>query len=42
MSEENIKDEFLEQDDEQQELFEHYRFECDKGQSPYRVDKFLI
>lgn len=36
---ENIED--LEQDDEQQELFEHYRFECDPGQSPFRVDKFL-
>lgn len=42
MAEENGKNEFLEQDDEQQELFEHYRFECDKGQSPYRVDKFLF
>ena len=24
------------------ELFEHYRFEAGKGQSPLRVDKFLM
>ena len=24
------------------ELFEHYKFKADKGQSPLRVDKFLI
>jgi 23S rRNA pseudouridine1911/1915/1917 synthase len=30
------------QDKEQpEELFEHYRFEADKGQNPLRVDKFL-
>lgn len=27
---------------EEQELFEHYRFDCDPGQSPLRVDKFLV
>jgi 23S rRNA pseudouridine1911/1915/1917 synthase len=26
---------------EQQELFEHYRFKIDPGQSPLRIDKFL-
>ena len=41
MSENNKDIEAFEQDD-QQELFEHYRFECDKGQSPFRVDKFLF
>lgn len=41
MSEENENIEAFEQE-EQQELFEHYRFECDKGQSPFRVDKFLF
>jgi len=28
-------------EDEQQEMFEHYRFDVDKGQAPMRVDKFL-
>lgn len=28
-------------DDEQQEMFEHFRFEADKGQSLIRVDKYL-
>ncbi|MGC8802160.1 MAG: RluA family pseudouridine synthase [Bacteroidales bacterium] len=27
--------------DEQQELYEHYRFVVDKGQSPDRIDRFL-
>ena len=27
---------------EQQELFEHYRFKIDPGQSPVRIDKFLF
>ena len=27
---------------ENNELFEHYKFIADKGQSPLRVDKFLI
>lgn len=31
---------FNEQDE--QELFEHFRFECDPGQTPLRVDKFLV
>ncbi len=29
-------------DQEEQELFEHFRFECDPGQTPVRVDKFLV
>ena len=27
--------------DEPQEMFEHFRFELDKGQAPMRVDKYL-
>src|SRR5258708_31374934 len=27
---------------EQEELYEHYRFIVDKGQSPLRIDKFLM
>ena len=30
-----------EYDDEQREMFEHFRFELDKGQAPMRVDKYL-
>ncbi|MCA1747914.1 MAG: RNA pseudouridine synthase, partial [Bacteroidales bacterium] len=26
---------------ENNELFEHFRFEADKGQAPLRIDKFL-
>jgi len=33
------KSEFQE---EEQELYEHHRFEADKGQGPLRVDKFLM
>ena len=34
--------EMASEDKEQpEELFEHYRFEADKGQNPLRVDKFL-
>ncbi|MDZ7741433.1 MAG: RluA family pseudouridine synthase [Bacteroidota bacterium] len=29
-------------DEESSELFEHYRFEVDPGQSPLRLDKFLM
>ena len=28
-------------DEEQQQLYEHYRFEVDRGQVPVRVDKFM-
>ena len=28
--------------EDNKELFEHYKFEADKGQEPLRVDKFLI
>jgi 23S rRNA pseudouridine1911/1915/1917 synthase len=29
-------------DDEEQELYEHFRFEADSGQKPLRIDKFLV
>ena len=28
-------------DDEQEELFEHFRFEVDPGQDPLRIDKYM-
>ncbi|MCD4772915.1 MAG: RluA family pseudouridine synthase [Bacteroidales bacterium] len=31
-----------EQNEEQNELFEHYRFVCDKGQGILRIDKYLM
>lgn len=31
-----------EQKDDSQEMFEHYRFEVDPGQTPLRIDKFLM
>ncbi len=34
------KDELL--DDEQQQLYEHFRLEADPGQVPVRVDKFMV
>jgi 23S rRNA pseudouridine1911/1915/1917 synthase len=34
--------EFSDQTNEDQELFEHYRFQVDPGQSPLRVDKYLM
>ena len=30
-----------EEEDEQQEMYEHFRLEADRGQAPLRVDKFL-
>lgn len=35
------EDEELEFEDEQQEMFEHFRFVADKGQSQLRVDRYL-
>src|SRR5438034_5971331 len=28
--------------EEEQDLYEHHRFEIDKGQEPLRIDKFLM
>ncbi len=43
MKDELLDDEILSDsdDNDEQELFEHYRFTVDKGQSPLRIDKFL-
>ena len=30
------------EENEEDELYEHYRFNADKGQQPLRVDKFLM
>src|SRR3954463_15242386 len=32
----------IEKDSDQEELYEHHRIEVDKGQSPLRIDKFLM
>ncbi|MFO7842645.1 MAG: RluA family pseudouridine synthase [Bacteroidales bacterium] len=40
MKEEVEEDKF--NDNEDQELYEHYRFEADPGQKPLRIDKFLV
>jgi len=40
MKEEVEEDKFNENED--QELYEHYRFEADPGQKPLRIDKFLV
>lgn len=37
-----MNEEFYKEGEENQELFEHYRFECDPGQTLLRVDKFLV
>ena len=35
----NNEPEFLEE--EEQEMFEHFRFEVDPGQEPLRIDKYM-
>ena len=35
-------EETLEQQEDENELFENYRIEVDKGQSLLRIDKFLM
>jgi 23S rRNA pseudouridine1911/1915/1917 synthase len=40
MKEEAEEDKFNDNDD--QELYEHFRFEVDPGQKPLRIDKFLV
>ncbi len=37
----NPDKENVNQDDEE-ELFEHFRFTVDKGQEPVRIDKYLL
>ena len=41
MIDDKDSDLFPESEDEGQELFEHFRFEADKGQSLIRIDKYL-
>lgn len=38
----NEETEFPEEQDDDQELYEHYRVSADKGQAPLRIDKFLM
>ncbi len=38
---ENDLDDFIEEEPDNNEKYEHYRFVADKGQGPLRVDKFL-
>ena len=42
MSLPNEEDELPSAEQEDKELFEHYRFTIDKGQEPLRIDKFLV
>ena len=42
MLEEDSKVDELEQLDEEQPLFEHYRFVVDKGQAPLRIDRYIV
>jgi 23S rRNA pseudouridine1911/1915/1917 synthase len=43
VAEEDKYDDFLdEEESEEEELYEHYRIEVDKGQEPLRIDKFLM
>ena len=35
------REEILSEEEEQQEMFEHFRLEADRGQSPLRIDKYL-
>jgi 23S rRNA pseudouridine1911/1915/1917 synthase len=48
MFENELNNDYLEEDqnsnteDESKELFEHYSFDVDPGQSPLRIDKFLM
>ena len=36
------EEENLQENEEQEELYEHYRFTADKGQELLRIDKFLM
>lgn len=43
MQETNITQDSIElEDEEQQQLYEHFRLEADPGQEPIRVDKFMV
>src|SRR6188768_462444 len=38
----SMTDDIQEEFDEQEELYEHYRFAIEKGQKPERLDKYLV
>lgn len=38
---EDILDDILAEESQEQEMFEHFRYEVDGGQEPLRVDKYL-
>ncbi|MBC7449921.1 MAG: RNA pseudouridine synthase, partial [Cytophagales bacterium] len=42
MTEDELPEELNDTLSEEDELFEHHRIVCDKGQSPMRIDKFLM
>lgn len=42
MSEEKLEENFEKEENEEKELYEHYRFDVDPGQEPLRIDKFLM
>ena len=42
MAPEDLLDEELEQSESDEQLFEHYRFVVDKGQSPLRIDRYIV
>ena len=42
MLEDDFKEDELEQSEEEQPLFEHYRFVVDKGQAPLRIDRYIV
>ena len=42
MLEDDFREDELEQSDEEQPLFEHYRFVVDKGQAPLRIDRYIV
>ena len=41
MSDGTFNADLLPEEDEQQEMYEHFRLEADRGQAPLRVDKYL-
>ncbi len=42
MSEEKLESNLEKEENEEKELYEHYRFDVDPGQEPLRIDKFLM
>ena len=42
MQEDDFKEDELEQPEDEQPLFEHFRFVVDKGQAPLRIDRYIV